>query len=422
MAPALEEFDTTLGELQHSSWFVATDAQLRVLQLSGDRLFRNDRRPDRWIGHRLKEVMPARTWSRIGPHFLAAAAGEHQSFEYWTRDRKHVYWIQIVPVEKESAVTSLVAVAFDITERLRADAELRLLGGRLSESEHISDVGSWELDLDTRQITCSPRFARLLGLKRRAQPLAFEEFEARVHVEDRAGVRRAIEQALSEGSATCEYRALLPGGSVRTLTVRGEAVRGTDGRPLFLRGATLDVTEQRESERERSAALALFAQGFDAAPIGMALADPDTGRYMRVNDAQCALLGRPREDLLAMTIDEVTHREDRGPLGDLRQTMLSGATVEHHSEKRYLRPDGSVLWAALHVAPVRRADGTVEVLFAQTIDITERKQREAQLYRYVSDARGSDASVMPSTRIGCSSTGSRSSTCAPGRQSSARCS
>jgi diguanylate cyclase (GGDEF)-like protein/PAS domain S-box-containing protein len=126
----------------------------------------------------------------------------------------------------------------------------------------------------------------------------------------------------------------------------------------------------RESEEQ-------FQRGFDGAPIGMALADPD-GQYLRVNDALCELTGYSREVLLARTFQSITHPDDlASDLGAVK-AMLAGKKDAYKTEKRYLRADGETISVLLNVSAVRGSDGEVRHFFAQTQDITERKRAEQE--------------------------------------------
>ncbi len=207
-----------------------------------------------------------------------------------------------------------------------------------------------------------------------------------VHGEDHEIVSEAIAECLRAGSASCEFRILHVGGATSSVAVQGETVAATEGRATYLRGAILDVTEARLTEGERLAAVSLFRQGFDGAPIGMGLTDPTGARYVRVNDALCKLLHRSREQLIATSIDALTHPDDRAADTRGTQAMLDRTVSSFEAEKRYVLPDGGAVWTTLHVAPVRNADGSVQAFFSQIVDITERKDREALLEYSVNDA------------------------------------
>jgi PAS domain S-box-containing protein len=148
----------------------------------------------------------------------------------------------------------------------------------------------------------------------------------------------------------------------------------------------LDVTAEREADRGRLAAEYLFRQGFDAAPIGMSLSDPVEGRCVRVNDAMCRMLGRPREELIGHSIASITPAEDVIALRRTREQMLRGELDSFTAEQRFIRGDGSVAWGLLHWAPVRREDGSVEAFHSQLVDITDRKERESRLEHDVGEA------------------------------------
>lgn len=135
------------------------------------------------------------------------------------------------------------------------------------------------------------------------------------------------------------------------------------------------ATERLHVERKR------FKHSFEAAPIGMALVAPD-GEFLAVNPKLCGLLGRSSEDLRATGFQPLTHPEDLDEdLAQLRAT-LGGEIDGYQMEKRYLRPDGSVVWAELHVSLIRDGDGEPLHFVSQLVDISERKRAEGELRSY----------------------------------------
>ncbi len=127
----------------------------------------------------------------------------------------------------------------------------------------------------------------------------------------------------------------------------------------------------------------LFRSAFDNAPIGMALTATD-GRFLAVNRAFCELTGRTPKELLKTSFQEITHPDDvLGTVRDARR-MLTGEEFGHEIEKRYLRPDGSIVWGLLRTALVRDASGDPIHFISHIVDITERKHAEDDV---VSSAR-----------------------------------
>jgi diguanylate cyclase (GGDEF)-like protein/PAS domain S-box-containing protein len=101
------------------------------------------------------------------------------------------------------------------------------------------------------------------------------------------------------------------------------------------------------------------------------------GIPLRVNAAVCELLGRPEEALIGRNWDEY-HHPDEVPIGQAMQAR--GLDSDTYSdERRFLRPDGSIVWAIYSGVLVRDDAGVPQYYFAQLQDITERKAVEAEL-------------------------------------------
>ncbi len=134
-----------------------------------------------------------------------------------------------------------------------------------------------------------------------------------------------------------------------------------------------DVTARVMLEAELAHALELFELSFAAAPIGMALVAPD-GRFLKVNTTLCALLGRDEATLLATTFQDLTHPDDLATDVDLLRQTTTGLREGYRIEKRYRRPDGSLVWTLLAVSVVRDDAGAPRFFISQVEDITERKR------------------------------------------------
>jgi len=367
---------------------IIADVDLRVLHVEGPAFDRHGVEPSDWPGRRLRDLLPAGVMSELEPRYRAALAGENQSFDYVSEDAERAYWAQITPVRGgDGALTSLVAVMQDVTDRLGAIQDLSLSSARLRESERMVGVGSWEMTLETGAMTYSQGYGRLLGLAPGEQ-LDRASYMKLAHREDREILVAAMAECVKAGSVQCEHRLVSRDGTVRTLQASGELVAAQHGRPEYVRGAVLDVTEQRTAEVERLEAVSMFRQGFDTAPIGMVLTDADTGWCVRVNDALCELLSRPREQLIGASLDSFIHPDDRLGVHKARGAISDGSSlIVEQYELRYLRADGTAGWASLNAAPVFSAAGKLRAVFSQVIDITQRREHEARFEEDVNDAR-----------------------------------
>jgi PAS domain S-box-containing protein len=122
-----------------------------------------------------------------------------------------------------------------------------------------------------------------------------------------------------------------------------------------------------------------FRAIFAAASIGMAQADPATRRFLRVNAAFCAITGYDEAELLALTIDDVTHPDDRGLDRDHFSRVVSGESPWCRFEKRYQRRDGGITWVEATATLVRADDGRPLRTVAMIQDVSARKRVEQAL-------------------------------------------
>jgi PAS domain S-box-containing protein len=148
----------------------------------------------------------------------------------------------------------------------------------------------------------------------------------------------------------------------------------------------------------------LFWRGFAQAPTAMAIVDPVAGRFVRVNDALCALTGHAREVLLAGTIDDVSHPDDRGVVRTLRRGPDGVPDAGHRYTKRYVRPDGSTVSVEVHLIPVCPA-GSTPTCLAHVVPVhparptTEAEDQDALWLGRLRDALDEDRLVLYSQPI-----------------------
>ena len=105
-------------------------------------------------------------------------------------------------------------------------------------------------------------------------------------------------------------------------------------------------------------------------PIGMALFNTD-GEYVRVNGALCALLGRRADELIGIRDQELTHPDDRQSDVDAAWRILRGEFNTWQCEKRFVRPDGSIVWTLANLTFLRDEHGRPLCWVGQFQDITE---------------------------------------------------
>src|SRR5687767_615506 len=127
-----------------------------------------------------------------------------------------------------------------------------------------------------------------------------------------------------------------------------------------------ELAALRESEER-------YRRTFELAASGMAHIGTDR-RFLRVNRRLCEMLGYTAEELTRLKGRDISHPDDLDIVNSLRPQLYAGESESIRVEKRYLRKDGSTIWAAFTVVLARDARGQPLYEIAVFDDITSRKE------------------------------------------------
>ncbi len=116
------------------------------------------------------------------------------------------------------------------------------------------------------------------------------------------------------------------------------------------------------------------------APIGMTVVGLD-GTFIDPNEQLCRILGYDSEQLRHITFPEITHPDDLDADLALLRELIAGEIPAYEMEKRYIRRDGSTVWARLTVSLVTDAEGQPLHFVSQVEDVTEMRAAQEKLER-----------------------------------------
>ncbi len=139
-----------------------------------------------------------------------------------------------------------------------------------------------------------------------------------------------------------------------------------------------DLTGDLEQRRRLIEAQERFRMAFHDAPTGMAMANADDGVLVDVNESMLRSLGYRRDDFVGATLESITHPDDWAFDRTMLDRAIAGSTHSYRMEKRYLRADGTVMWAMVSVSMLQDPSGPPLTL-AHVEDITERRQAAERL-------------------------------------------
>ncbi|MDB4884227.1 MAG: multi-sensor signal transduction histidine kinase [Gemmatimonadetes bacterium] len=138
-------------------------------------------------------------------------------------------------------------------ERRRAEEALRRSEAYLADAQRLTHTGSWAFNVATREMLHSSKeHSRLYGFDPNGGLPSFGAFQQRIVPDDRPQVIESLERANSEGTdVEVYYRVVRPDGTTRHMHTVGHPLRQASGDAGEYLGISMDVTEQRQAERER---------------------------------------------------------------------------------------------------------------------------------------------------------------------------
>ena len=292
---------------------------------------------------------------------------------------------------------TFVAFLRDITQRKRTDRKLRELNAQLEQSvadrtaalkrtserlqlaiEATRD-GLWDWNLETGQMYWSPSFTAMLAYDPEDLRPHVDTLGALMHPDDRDSALLLKRQGLlTAGGFEVDFRLSRKDGSYRWILSRGRVIERTDGdAPLRAIGTSVDITERKLAELALQESESRFRNMADEAPVMI---------WMSGTDKLCFYFNKPWLDFTGRSLDrelgdgwaDGVHPED---FQRCRDTYVHAFDAQHPftMDYRLRRFDGKYRWVLDRGTPRFDTRGTFLGYVGSAIDITDRKDAEAEL-------------------------------------------
>jgi PAS domain S-box-containing protein len=169
---------------------------------------------------------------------------------------------------------SFLEINRDITQRKRAEEQLRDLTERLSLATATASIGIWDLDLRTDQVVWDSTTFEIFGIPS-VVPMPRAEVTRWIHPDDLPAVRAAAQLAIQgKTQESVEFRIIRPDGSVRYISTAEGPVLDEHGNVVRLVGTAVDITERKEMESQIEASARLSALGMMAGGVAHEINNP----------------------------------------------------------------------------------------------------------------------------------------------------
>jgi PAS domain S-box-containing protein len=292
-------------------------------------------------------------------------------------------WVETLSslVYKDGKPFAIQGIARDITARRQAEQALfafELFNRKLVEA---SPAGIIYLDRDGKITYENPAMRRMTGLPEGSpSPVIGEKLVDLPSIQ--AAMSETNRKAILAGEPIhCElihYRSLA--GVEVDLEVYSTPLTDIQGLSEGTLLLALDITERKRATEALRTSEERYRTIFAESPFGIATVGRDF-HFLSANAAFCSMMGYTEQELVLLTFRDITHPEHLVQDTASVNKLFAGEIPLYKTEKRYLRKDGGIVWAASTITVIRDVGGEVLHLVALVEDITERKSSEEQIRR-----------------------------------------
>jgi PAS domain S-box-containing protein len=287
-----------------------------------------------------------------------------------------VIWVSVIASvirDQEGRPLHGLRMIEDITERKRAEEELRILTQRLSLATRSAAMGVWELDLGSGRAIWDETMFQIFGVPQKAS-VRREDWVRQMHPDDVAQTDAFMKAIVREKTqARLEFRVIRPDGLLRHVSTAGGAVVDARGNVIGVVGIAFDITERRQAEQKLAEQAALL----DLARDCIAVRDMQ-GRIIFWNRGAAETYGWSADEALGRTSQELLQTNFPVPLKQIEATVLTQAVWEGELEQT--TKDGKRIFVASRWSLWRDEHGAPKAFLLINRDITARKHTEEQLH------------------------------------------
>ena len=276
-----------------------------------------------------------------------------------------------------------------IREHKAVEQEWLVSQSRLELATEVSNLGSWEWNLNTDMVYFDQRRSRMFGCSLYESESDFAAWQNRIPRDDKLRVLKILKAHLADPSNyfEAEYRLQTDSGEWKWILDRGKVVENDEnGKPLRMAGICLDITDRKRVYEEQLHQTAEQFQGIFESARDCIFVKDSSLQYTQVNPYLAGLLELPESQIVGRTDSELFEKDSSEILGEVDQRVLKGETVEQEHTRLIKGVPRTFLDTKV---PMRNSQGQITGIIGISREITDRKRSESVAPHVETDCQSS---------------------------------
>jgi PAS domain S-box-containing protein/putative nucleotidyltransferase with HDIG domain len=294
----------------------------------------------------------------------------------WIGGREVWIGTWLVPMrDSDGRVSSILGVSRDISDRIQSEKALRESEEQYRSLVQTSPDAIFLHGSDARFSFANQRALDILGYSS-PEELHGTRLPELVHPDERRSAETHLQNLLRTGTLR---NVVLPflrkDGSAVPMEINASLIRDAAGQMKGITSILRDITERRQRERALMESEARFRAIFEKAAVGILLIGLD-GTLLEGNQAICDILHTPHDELVGLSLEQITQTDDFSAVKGLFEDILRGRRDHYRQELRLSGKDNQWIWCRLTVSAVKDIRNDPSFMIGMAEDIS--KQVEAE--------------------------------------------
>lgn len=285
--------------------------------------------------------------------------------------------------EEDGTISGIIVTATEVTEKVQARKKTERNEEKLNIVIEASELGTWELNVKTREAIYSDRYLEIIGGYTKPVQLTHEELLAHLHPDDMEIRNKAFQYAIAHGHLSYQARVIWKDKSIHWMEGKGKVFYDDSGEAVKMIGTIRDITNDRIQQLRLIESEKKFRLLSDSMPQQIWTSDTE-GNMNYYNKSVVEYSGLSLKELKEKGWLDVVHPDDREE--NVTKWMHSITTGKDFLfEHRFRRHDGKYRWQLSRAIPQKDEAGNIRMWVGTSTDIQDQKTFADELEKQVNE-------------------------------------